>query len=197
MKRTLAVIHTVDRVQASRPGRRGCAGGPERPQRRADVIRVLLADDNAFVRSALADLLTGGTDMQVVASCADGDEVVEAALATSPDVVLLDVTMPRMGGLEAARQLLAVRPGSRVLFLTANSSASALREAREMGAVGYLLKDLDPSELCDAVRTVARGGTAWPDDSGVFRNSVTETLLADTVRDDATSVLHEQRGLWS
>jgi DNA-binding NarL/FixJ family response regulator len=158
------------------------------------VIRVLLADDNAFVRSALAELLTAGTDMQVVASCADGDEVVEAAQATRPDVVVLDVAMPRMGGLEAARHLLAVQPDARVVFLTANSSASSLREAREMGAVGYLVKDLDPNELCNAVRSVARGGTAWPDE---YRNPVTETLLADTIGDDATSMLHEQRGLWS
>ena len=161
------------------------------------MIRVLLADDNAFVRGALAELFTSGTDMEVVASCTDGDEVVEAALATHPDVVILDVAMPVMGGLEAARQLLAVQPDARVLFLTANSSASSLREAREIGAAGYLLKDLDPEDLCSAVRTVARGGTAWPDEWGKYRNSVTDPLFADTIRDGATSGLPERRGLWS
>ena len=143
------------------------------------MIRVLLADDNAFVRSALAELFAAGTDMDVVASCADGDEVVEAAQATRPDVVLLDVAMPRMDGLEAARRLLDVQPDARVVFLTANSSASSLRQARELGAVGYLVKDLDPDDLCEAVRTVARGGTAWPDEWQRGRNAVTETQFVD------------------
>jgi len=150
------------------------------------VIRVLLADDNAYVRSALAELFTAGTDMDVVASCADGDEVVEAAQATRPDVVLLDVAMPRMDGLEAARRLLDVQPDARVVFLTANSSASSLRQARELGAVGYLVKDLDPDDLCEAVRFVARGGTAWPEDVRRGTNGVTQTQLADTIRSDAT-----------
>lgn len=159
------------------------------------MIRVLLADDNAFVRSALAQLFTAGTDMEVVASCADGDEVVEAARATRPDVVLLDVAMPRMDGLEAARRLLAVQPDARVVFLTANPSASTLRQARELGAVGYLVKDLDPDDLCEAVRAVARGGTAWPEDVGRERNSVTQAMLADTFRGGTTSVRRESRGL--
>jgi DNA-binding NarL/FixJ family response regulator len=145
------------------------------------VIRVLLADDNAFVRSALAELLASVGDFQVVAECADGDEVVSAAERTRPDVVLLDLGMPRVDGLEAARRLFEVQPEARVVFLTANSSLSSLRRAHEMGAAGYLLKDVDPDELCEAVRTVAQGGTAWP------RSDVlTERVLADTFGHDAT-----------
>jgi len=122
---------------------------------------------------------------------------VESIAARRPDVVVLDVAMPRVDGLEAARRLLAVQPDARVVFLTANSSAAALREARELGAAGYLLKDLDPDDLCDAVRRVARGGTAWPDESEPDRKQVTQTLLSDTIRSDATSVVPERRGLWS
>jgi DNA-binding NarL/FixJ family response regulator len=161
------------------------------------VIRVLLADDNAFVRSALADLFTAAADLEVVATCTDGDEVLEAATGTRPDVVLLDLAMPRVDGLEAARRLLAVMPDARVLFLTANSSASALRKAREIGAVGYLLKDLDPEDICQAVRTVGLGGTAWPDGSGPDRNGITEKVLTDTIRSDATPSGPTERGLWS
>jgi DNA-binding NarL/FixJ family response regulator len=126
-----------------------------------DMIRLLLADDNAFVRSALVDLLTAEGDFTVVAACADGDEVVEAAERTHPDVVLLDLAMARVGGLEAARRLLSVQPGARVVILTATLSSAAVREARNIGVVGYLLKDADPASLADHLRTVAAGGTAW------------------------------------
>ena len=125
------------------------------------MIRVLLADDNAFVRDSLVDLLTAGGDITVVAECSDGDEVVEAAESTRPDVVIVDLAMARVGGLEAARRLLAVRPESRVVILTATLSAAAVREARELGVVGDLLKDADPEELTHHVRAVAAGGTAW------------------------------------
>jgi DNA-binding NarL/FixJ family response regulator len=125
------------------------------------VIRVLLADDNDFVRQALADLLTASGDLEVVAQCADGDEVVAAAQRVVPDVVLLDLAMARVGGMEAARRLLAVQPATRVVVLTASGSTSAVYEARDVGAVGYLLKAEDPEQLLTALRTVAAGGTAW------------------------------------
>jgi DNA-binding NarL/FixJ family response regulator len=125
------------------------------------MIRLLIADDNDFVRQSLVELLTACGDMSVVAECADGDEVVEAADRTHPDVVIVDLAMPRVGGLEAARQLLAVQRDARVVVLTATLSAAAVREARELGVVGYLLKDADPGELPDHVRAVAAGGTAW------------------------------------
>lgn len=129
------------------------------------MIRLLLADDNGFVRSSLTELLTSGGDIAVVAQCTDGDEVVAAAKRTTPDVVLLDLAMPRVGGLEAARRLLAAHPEARVVILTATLSAVAVREARELGAVGYVLKDADPRELSHHVRTVAAGGTAWQGES--------------------------------
>ena len=125
------------------------------------MIRVLLADDNVFVRSALVDLLSTGGDIEVVAECADGDEVVPAAEHTRPDVVILDLAMARVGGLEAARRLLAVQPEARIVILTATLSAAAVREAHDLGVVGYLLKDAEPDELPGHVRTVAAGGTAW------------------------------------
>jgi DNA-binding NarL/FixJ family response regulator len=126
------------------------------------VIRVLLADDNEFVRDALAALFTSCRDIAVVATCADGIEVVAAAERTHPDVVVLDLAMAGVGGLAAARQLLAVQPAARVVFLTATQSATAVHEARALGAAGYLLKDADPAELPGHVRAVAAGGTAWP-----------------------------------
>ena len=132
------------------------------------VIRVLLADDNEFVRDGLTDLLSATDDLTVVGACADGAEVVEAAERTRPDVVLLDLAMPVVDGLEATRRLRAVRPDARVLLLTAMIPAAAVDEARRLGAAGYVLKTDDPEQLLQALRTVAAGGTAWRSDTGVW-----------------------------
>ena len=125
------------------------------------MIRVLLADDHDFIRSMLVDLLSASDDISVVAECSDGDEVVAAAGRSNPDVFILDLAMPRLSGLQAARALLAVRPEARTILLTANLSAAAVKEALEIGLAGYLLKGQDPDELVRHVRVVAAGGTAW------------------------------------
>jgi CheY-like chemotaxis protein len=155
----------------------------------ARVIRVLLADDNVFVRSALVDLLSAGGDIEVVAECADGDEVVAAAELTCPDVVILDLAMARVSGLAAARRLLAVQPESRIVILTATLSAAAVREAHALGAVGYLLKDAEPDELPGHVRTVAAGGTVWRPDRGAAPSDfafLTQSTFPGTDRGDAS-----------
>jgi DNA-binding NarL/FixJ family response regulator len=125
------------------------------------VIRVLVADDHPFVRAALVDVLTAREDIDVVAECEDGDQVVAASQRTSPDVVLLDLRMERMPGLEAARVLLSVDPGARIVVLTGSPSATTVDEARALGAAGYLVKDLPAEELAEHLRVVAAGGSAW------------------------------------
>jgi DNA-binding NarL/FixJ family response regulator len=99
--------------------------------------------------------------MLVVAECTDGDQVVPEALRTAPDVVLLDLRMPRLTGLEAAQALLLVQPDARVVVLTGSPSQSSACQARALGAAGYLLKGCPPEELVERLRTVAQGGTAW------------------------------------
>ena len=125
------------------------------------MITVLLADDHAFVRDSLVELLSASDDLAVVAECEDGAQVLDAARRTRPDVVLLDLAMPRVTGLQAARELLDERPESRVVVLTGSLTPALVREAREIGVVGYLLKDDDPGALPGHVRAVAAGGTAW------------------------------------
>lgn len=164
------------------------------------MIRLLLADDNAYVRSSLIELLTSGGDMTVVAECTDGDEVVEAAERTHPDVVILDLAMARVGGIEAARRLLEVQSEARVVILTATLSAAAVREARELGVMGYLLKDDDPEELPHHVRAVAAGGTAWragPGAPSAHLPYLTELSMTITPSSDSTAGLPADQGLWS
>lgn len=125
------------------------------------MIRVLVADDHENVRTSLTVLLDQSEDVRVVSACADGDEVREAARRTHPDVALLDLSMPRMGGLAAARDLREAMPDVRIVVLTGSVDPAAVRAAHDLGAVGYLLKSEDPDALVDHVRAVAGGGTAW------------------------------------
>jgi DNA-binding NarL/FixJ family response regulator len=126
------------------------------------VTRVLIVDDHAFVRTGLTALLNGADGIVVVGECADGAEVPDIAPRVRPDVVLMDVQMPRVCGLDATRTLLTGQPAVRVLMVSASMTPHTLGGAAAAGASGYLLKGGDPRVLVTAVRTVAAGGTAWP-----------------------------------
>jgi DNA-binding NarL/FixJ family response regulator len=117
------------------------------------VIRVLIADDHPVVRDGLSGIFGGAEDFEVVGLASDGQEAVELARRLKPDVVLMDLRMPRMDGVSAIRQL----PGQRVLVLTTYDADADVLPAIEAGATGYLLKDAPRSELYRAVRAAARG----------------------------------------
>lgn len=121
------------------------------------MTRVLIAEDQAMVRGALAALLGMEPDIDVVAEVGRGDEAVPQAIASHPDVALLDIEMPGLDGLSAAAQLRTAVPGCRVVILTTFGRPGYLRRAMAAGAVGFLLKDSPASELADAIRRVARG----------------------------------------
>jgi two-component system, NarL family, response regulator DesR len=121
------------------------------------LIRVLLAEDQAMVRGALATLLGLEGDLEVVAEVARGDEVLEAAHRTRPDVALLDIEMPGGDGLTAAGRLREELPGVRVLILTTFGRPGFLRRAMAAGAMGYLLKDAPAAELASAIRRAVAG----------------------------------------
>lgn len=121
------------------------------------MIRVLVVDDHAIVRVGLRQLLEACEDIEVVGSVTDGLEAVTVAAGRCPDVVLMDLSMPGVDGIEATRRILDVRPEIRVVMLTFHSSPDPILEALDAGAVGYLLKDAEPEEILCGVRAAARG----------------------------------------
>ena len=120
-------------------------------------IKVLIADDQALVRGAFAALIDAVPGMTVVATAADGREAVEAASSTAPDVILMDVRMPRMDGISATRELFAAGRSPRVLILTTFDLDEYVFSALRAGASGFLLKDTPPDDLIAAIRVVAAG----------------------------------------
>ena len=121
------------------------------------TIRVLLADDDALLRAGLAVVLGTAPDLVVVAEAADGLQAVELCRVHVPDVVLMDVRMPGIDGIEATRRLVASQPETRILVLTTFHQDEYVWGALRAGASGFLLKRASPERLLDAVRTVAAG----------------------------------------
>jgi DNA-binding NarL/FixJ family response regulator len=121
------------------------------------MITVLIADDHPMMRTGLTQLLEATDDLQVVATASDGAEAVELEEQHRPDVVLMDISMPGIDGVEATRQIMAARPGAHVVMLTSFAEKERVLAALDAGAIGYLLKDAEPAELLRAVRAGAVG----------------------------------------
>jgi DNA-binding NarL/FixJ family response regulator len=129
------------------------------------MIRVVIGDDHGIVRSGLKLLIDRQRDMEVVAEAEDGVAALERTQAQQPDVAVLDVSMPRMTGLQAAREIRSHVPDTRVLLLSMHDGERYFLEGLEAGAAGYVLKRAADTDLIGAVRTVARGGTFLSDDA--------------------------------
>ncbi|MFD5189358.1 response regulator [Streptomyces sp. NPDC058357] len=156
------------------------------------TIRVIIVDDQAMVRAGFAALLSAQSDIEVVGEAPDGRRGVEVGRGTRPDVVLMDVRMPEMDGLAAARELLNPPVGvvhrPKVLMLTTFDVDDYVYEALRAGASGFLLKDAPPADLISAVRVVAAG-------EALLAPSVTRRLIADFARQGPTGATRSGQSL--
>ena len=136
------------------------------------MIRVVLVDDHKIVRAGLVSLLEAHEDITVVGTAEDGAEALEVVAATLPDVVLMDLSMPRTDGVAATRAIVAEHADVQVVVLTSFADAERVHDALDAGAVGYLLKDTDPDDLVAGIRSVVSGGA--PLDPRVARTVLTQ-----------------------
>jgi len=130
--------------------------------RQMESIRILIADDHAIVREGQRALIETEPDMELVGEAADGLEAVQMARSLQPDVILLDLIMPRKGGIEAIQEIKAENPEARILVLTSFAEDEKVYSAIKAGALGYLLKDAAPQELLAAIRQVNQGEPSMP-----------------------------------
>ncbi len=151
------------------------------------MTRVMIVDDHALVRAGLAELLGGDGDIEVVGTAANGEEALEVVAREDPDVVLMDLSMPGMGGAEATRRLLATGTGARVVVLTSLSARERILDALDAGAIGYLLKDAEPDELIRGVQAAARG------ESPLSPKAATQVLAARSDQRPAVDLSARER----
>jgi DNA-binding NarL/FixJ family response regulator len=155
------------------------------------VIRVVVVDDHELVRAGLVELLGAADDIEVVATAADGDGALATVSEHRPEVVLMDLSMPGVGGIEATRSILADQPGLRVVALTSSSASSEVLAALDAGAIGYLLKDASPGELRDGIRAAARG------ESPLSPKAARAVIAARDVGQDAPELSARERQVLS
>ena len=141
----------------------------------APTVRLLVVDDHPVVRQGLRTFLETRPDFEVVGEAADGETAIAEAARLRPDVILMDLVMPGVGGLEAIGRIKTAEPGARILVLTSFASADQVLPALRAGAAGYLLKDAAPAEVEAAIRAVHRG-------EGLLDPAVTATVLAEVAR---------------
>ena len=120
-------------------------------------VRVMIADDHVVVRSGLEQLLAGFPDVELVGAAADGEEAVRLEAEHHPDVVLMDLSMPRLDGIQATLRITSASPDTRIVAFTSFSDRERILEALDAGAIGYLLKDADPEELHRGILAASRG----------------------------------------
>jgi len=141
-------------------------------------IRILIADDHSVVRKGIRMLLEDETDIQIVGEAADGDETIDQVAASKPDVLLLDITMPRMSGIDALKVISQQYPKVRTLLFSMHNNPDYIIKAVQNGAAGYLLKDSSQEEILKAIHTVTTGDLYYPPNASsvIIRQLVIPTI---------------------
>jgi NarL family two-component system response regulator LiaR len=155
-----------------------------------DMIHVLIADDHAIVRKGICALLATEPDIEVVSEAQDGKEAIAAAQKFLPEVILMDLVMPGMDGIEAIRRIMACQPEARVLVLTSFAGDDKIFPAIRAGALGYLLKDSGPEELVRSIKQVSRGESSLH--PSVARRLLRELSQPPSAQGPATDSLTER-----
>src|SRR5438270_13721722 len=156
-------------------------------------ITVLLADDHTIVRRGLRSLLQTENDMEVVAEAETGRQAVQLATALKPDVVLMDIAMPMLSGLEATRQIAKLAPSSRVLILSSYNDDEYVHELTEAGGAGYLLKQADFSDVVRAIREAKKGNAFYsPAISSSLTDRYRDTIVRRVLVRKRTDLLHSR-----
>jgi DNA-binding NarL/FixJ family response regulator len=153
-----------------------------------DKIRIFLADDHTILRDGIRALLENEPDLTVIGEAEDGRSAVRMICQLEPDIVLMDIAMPLLNGLEATRQIKRTCPQVRVLILTMHDNEEYIRQALAMGAMGYILKDASSKDLLDAIRAVHRG-------EAVLSPAVTRLVIEDYLRWGDLQPEHPSNGL--
>lgn len=167
----------------------------------AEPIRVLIVDDHAVVRQGLKTFLRTQDDIEVVGEAADGEEAVRRAAELEPDVVLMDLLMPKRDGVEATEAILAANADTRVIVLTSFTDDDRVVSAVRAGAAGYMLKDIAPNELSDGIRAVHAGeGLLHPSVAARVMREVAEPSRGHAPHDDLSArerdvLLHIAKGM--
>jgi DNA-binding NarL/FixJ family response regulator len=151
-------------------------------------ITVLLAEDHMIVREGFRKMLELETDLEVAGEAKDGRQAVDLVKKLRPDVILMDIAMPQLNGLEATRQILKAVPGAKILILSAHSDDAYVKNATESGAVGFLLKQTSSHEVCRAIRDVHQGKTFFSPSVSVRLNRLNQLPAGRAGRLDKKAV---------
>lgn len=151
-------------------------------------ITVLVADDHTIVRKGICSLIDGKADIQVIGEAEDGRDAIEKAEALSPDVILMDITMPHLNGLEATRQIKKMFPQIKILALTMYTNEEYILQILQAGASGYVVKQAAPAELLSAIQAVYRGDS-------FLSPSISKTLIDEYIKHTAPQNPIEQEKL--
>lgn len=159
-----------------------------------NTVRLILADDHQLFREGLKRIINLEDDLEVVAECSDGQKALEACLKIAPDVILMDINMPKLNGVEATQQIKELCPNTRIIILSIHDDESYVFEALRQGASGYLLKDMEADLLIEAIRLVSKGQAyIHPQVTGKLIDELKRLSIQEAHFSEMNGILREEK----